>query len=92
MTTLRLPPVMRANAGGARTVDVEGDTLRAALDDLFEKHPATRSQIVDDGGELNRFVNVFVDKEDVRLGAGLDTPLAANTTVIVMPAMAGGAS
>jgi sulfur-carrier protein len=92
MSTLRLPPVMRANAGGARTVDVQGDTLRAALDDLFEKHPATRSQIVDDGGELNRFVNVFVDKEDVRLGDGLDTPLGANATVIVMPAMAGGAS
>jgi molybdopterin synthase sulfur carrier subunit len=92
MTTLRLPPVMRANAGGARTVDVQGDTLRAALDDLFAKHPATRTQIVDDGGELNRFVNVFVDKEDVRLGAGLDTPLSESATVIVMPAMAGGAS
>jgi molybdopterin converting factor small subunit len=89
--TLRLPPVMRQNAGGARTVEVAGGTLREALDDLFRKHPAVRGQIVDDQGDLNRFVNVYVDNEDVRLRDGLDTTVGDGATVIVLPAMAGGA-
>jgi molybdopterin synthase sulfur carrier subunit len=90
--TLRLPPVMRQNAGGARTVQVQGGTLREALDDLFRQHPAVRTQIIDDAGDLNRFVNVYVDNEDVRLREGLETGVAEGATVIVLPAMAGGAT
>jgi molybdopterin converting factor small subunit len=90
MATVRLPPVIRPAAGGNRTVDVDGGTLREALEDLFARYPETRSQIVDDEGDLNRFVNVFVDREDVRLREGLDTSVAEGSTVIVMPAMAGG--
>ena len=90
MPTLRLPPVLRAAAGGARTVEVDGATLRDALDDLFARYPAVRTQIVDDAGDLNGFVNVFVDNEDVRLRDGLETGLANGSTVIVLPAMAGG--
>jgi molybdopterin converting factor small subunit len=92
MATLRLPPVIRPAAGGNRTVDVDGGTLREALDDLFRRYPDTRAQIVDDAGDLNRFVNVFVDKEDVRLRDGLETAIGDGSQVIVMPAMAGGAS
>jgi len=90
MATVRLPPVIRPAAGGNRTVDVDGGTLREALEDLFARYPETRAQIVDDEGDLNRFVNVFVDREDVRLREGLDTSVAEGSTVIVMPAMAGG--
>jgi molybdopterin converting factor small subunit len=82
---------MRQNAGGARTVQVDGGTLREALDDLFRQHPSVRGQIVDDQGDLNRFVNVYVDNEDVRLRDGLDTGVDDGATVIVLPAMAGGA-
>jgi molybdopterin converting factor small subunit len=91
MVTLRLPPVLRQHAGGARTVDVEGSTLRDALNDLVERYPQMRLQLLDDAGELNRFVNVYVQNEDVRLRDGLETPVPAGSTVIVLPAMAGGA-
>jgi sulfur-carrier protein len=90
VATLRLPPVLRAHAGGARTVEVEGGTLRDALDDLFARHPGVRDQIVDETGQLNAFVNVYVDNDDVRLRDGLDTALGAASSVIVLPAMAGG--
>ena len=90
MITLRLPPVLRAQAGGARTVDVDGANLREALDDLFAKHPALREPLLDSDGDLARFVNVYVDNEDVRLRDGLDTSLRDGATVIVLPAMAGG--
>jgi molybdopterin synthase sulfur carrier subunit len=91
MITFRLPPVLRPHAGGARTVEADGATLREALDDLFVRYPAMRGQLVDDGGDLNRFVNVYVDNEDVRLREGLETGVADGSTVIVLPAMAGGA-
>jgi molybdopterin synthase sulfur carrier subunit len=90
MASFRLPPVLRPMAGGARTVEAGGDSLRAALDDLTEQHPALRSRLLDDDGEINAFVNVYVEGEDVRVGGGLDMPLAAGASVIVLPAMAGG--
>jgi sulfur-carrier protein len=90
MPSFRLPPVLRPLAGGARTVETGGDSLRAALDDLTEQHPALRSRLFDDDGEIAAFVNVYVDSEDVRVSGGLDTPLTADASVIVLPAMAGG--
>ena len=88
--SLRMPPVLRPQVGGARQVEVAGATLREALDDLFAQFPAVRDQIVDAEGQINRFVNVYVSNEDVRLGQGLDTPVPDGSTVIVLPAMAGG--
>ena len=88
--SLRMPPVLRPQVGGARQVEVTGATLREALDDLFTQFPAVRDQIVDAEGQINRFVNVYVSNEDVRLGQGLDTPVPDGSTVIVLPAMAGG--
>ena len=87
---VRMPPILRQQIGGARVVEVEGATLRDAFDDLFERHPSVRDNLVDGDGNINRFVNVYVDNEDVRLGEGLDTPIPAGGTVIVLPAMAGG--
>ena len=86
----RMPPVLRAQVGGAREVDAAGANLREAFDDLFERFPGVRDQLVDSTGELNRFVNVYVENEDVRLRDGLDTALPATGTIIVLPAMAGG--
>ena len=89
--TVRLPPVLRADVGGARTVELDapGD-LRGALSTLVDQYPGLRQKLLDGGGDLNRFVNVYVDQEDVRLGEGLDTSLRDGATVIVLPAMAGG--
>ena len=90
MASFRLPPVLRPMAGGARTVEAGGESLRAALDDLTEQHPALRSRLLDDDGEINAFVNVYVEGEDVRTLEGLDTPVHDGSTVILLPAMAGG--
>ena len=90
MASFRLPPVLRPMAGGARTVEAGGDSLRAALDDLTAQHPALRARLLGEDGEIATFVNVYVEGEDVRTLNGLDTPVAAGQTVILLPAMAGG--
>jgi molybdopterin converting factor small subunit len=87
---LRMPPILRPQVGGAREVEATGDTLADVLDDVFARFPGVREQIVDGDGNLNRFVNVYVSNEDVRLGDGLSTTVPDGSTVIVLPAMAGG--
>ncbi len=89
MTVVRVPPVLRAEAGGAREVTAEGGTVRELLEDLSERIPALGSRVYG-GGALQPFVNVYVDGEDVRTRDGLDTPVARSSTVILLPAMAGG--
>ncbi len=91
MSTVRMPPILRQAVGGAREVDATGATVRELLDDLTARYPDIKSHLFDGGGELNRFVNVYVNNEDVRLGAGLETAVTPEATVIVLPAMAGGA-
>lgn len=88
---IRMPPILRPQVGGARQVEVTGATLGEAFDDLFAQFPGVKEQIVDGAGQINRFVNVYVQNEDVRLGQGLATPVPDGGTVIVLPAMAGGA-
>jgi molybdopterin converting factor small subunit len=88
---LRMPPILRPQIGGAREVEATGSTLQEVLDDVFERFPGVRGHIIDDAGAINRFVNVYVANEDVRLGEGLATPVPDGGTVIVLPAMAGGA-
>jgi len=92
MPTVRMPPILRQAVGGAREVDADGTSVREILDDLTSRFPAIRGHLLDDAGDLNRFVNVYVNNEDVRLGQGLDTSVGADSTVIVLPAMAGGAA
>ena len=88
---VRMPPILRPEIGGAREVEASGATLQEVLDDVFERFPSVRAHLVDDGGAINRFVNVYVANEDVRLGDGLETAVPDGGTVIVLPAMAGGA-
>jgi sulfur-carrier protein len=89
MTTVRIPPTLRAETGGERQVPAAGETVRELLDDLMSRFPGLRSQLVEDE-ELATFVNVYVGGEDVRMLAGLDTPVEQGSTVILLPAMAGG--
>ena len=89
MRVVRIPPTLRNEVGGARQVEADGETVREVLDDLVERHPALAPQILQDGG-IAPFVNVYVDGEDVRTRDGLDTPVRDGSTVILLPAMAGG--
>jgi molybdopterin synthase sulfur carrier subunit len=90
MTTVRIPPTLRAETDGEREVAATGATLREVLDDVAERHPALGGRILR-GGELAPFVNVYVEGEDVRTLEGLETPVEEGATVILLPAMAGGA-
>jgi molybdopterin synthase sulfur carrier subunit len=88
---VKLPTQLRANAGGAGVVEVEGATVREALDALFAVHGELKDRLTDveDGG-LRRFVNVYVDGDDIRFGDGLDTAVADGAEITVLPAVAGG--
>jgi sulfur-carrier protein len=89
MSRIRIPPQLRGEVGGAREVPAEGGSVRELLDDLLGRFPALRHQLVEDG-DLAPFVNVYVGGEDVRTLDGLDTPVENGSTVILLPAMAGG--
>lgn len=91
MPTVRIPTPLRNATGGAATVEVEGGTLKSVIDDLEAQHPGIGERLLDDSGELRRFVNVFVDDEDVRFQEGLSTLVEEDTTVSIIPAVAGGA-
>jgi sulfur-carrier protein len=89
MSRVRIPPQLRGEVGGAREVPAEGGTVRELLDDLMDRFPALRAQLVEDD-EIAPFVNVYLEGEDVRTLDGLDTQVAHGNTVILLPAMAGG--
>ena len=90
MSTVKIPPVLRPSTGGEKEVAVEGTNVGEVLRALAEQHPATESQLFSTEGELNRYVNVYVNDEDVRVLDGLDTPVSAADTLVILPAMAGG--
>ena len=91
MPTVMIPPVLRPQTGGDAEVAAEGSTVGEVLRALAEAHPGTRSQLFADGGDLNRYVNVYLNDEDVRVLDGLDTSVGDNDTLVILPAMAGGA-
>ncbi|MGH2994885.1 MAG: pyridoxal-phosphate dependent enzyme [Gaiellaceae bacterium] len=90
MTRVRIPPTLRSEVAGVREVHASGDTLREVLSDLADRFPALGRQVLEDGNGIAPFVNVYVDSEDVRTLQGLDTPVGEGSTVILLPAMAGG--
>ena len=90
MPTVRIPTPLRPVTDGRSEVSVEGEDLRAVIAALEAAHPGIAARLLDDAGELRRFVNVFVRDEDVRFLAGLDTPVGATDTVSIVPAVAGG--
>ena len=90
MTRVRIPPTLRDAVGGAREVDASGANVRELLADLAERFPGLGSQVLENGNEIAPFVNIYVNNEDVRTLEGLETPVGDGTTVILLPAMAGG--
>lgn len=90
MSTVFIPGVLRPAVGGAKSLDLEGGSIRAVVDALVARHPSLGSQLLTEDGDLNRFVNVYVNGQDVRYLAGLDTPVAPSDEVRLLPAMAGG--
>ena len=89
MSVVRVPPVLREEAGGARQVEATGATVRELLEDLSGRMPSLGEKVYD-GSEIRPYVNVYVDGEDVRTRDGLETPVRESSTVILLPAMAGG--
>lgn len=90
MSVVWIPPVLRASVGGVKQVDVDGGSVRELVDALVARHPGLGGQLLGDGGDLNRFVNVYVNGQDVRYLAGLETPVGPADEVRLLPAMAGG--
>ena len=91
MATVRIPPVLRPSVGGEREVTAEGGNVGEVLDALASAHPDTRGQLFGAEGELNRYVNVYLNDEDVRVLDGLETAVGEGDTLVILPAMAGGA-
>lgn len=90
MSVVRIPPVLRQATGGEREIATAGSTVSEVLDSLYEQHPAVRAQLQTPDGELHKFVNVYLNDEDVRLLSWLDTEVADGDTLLILPAMAGG--
>ena len=90
MPTIKVPPVLRPQTDGEAEVSVDGDNVGDALRALAERYPETKDQLFSPEGELNRYVNVYLNDEDVRVLDGLDTAAGEADTVVILPAMAGG--
>jgi molybdopterin converting factor small subunit len=90
MATIKIPPVLRASVGGEKQVSASGDNVGDVLKDLASNHPATQDQLFSADGQLNRYVNVYLNDEDVRVLDGLETSVGESDTLVILPAMAGG--
>ena len=87
---VKIPTILRTYTDGSKTVSGDGATLGALLDDLDAHHPGLKGRLVQDDGSLHRFVNIYVNDEDVRFSGGLDTTIADGDSVTILPAVAGG--
>jgi sulfur-carrier protein len=87
---VRIPTILRSHTGGEKTVEGSGSTLGALVDDLDAKHPGLKNRLVTDEGALHRFVNIYVNDEDVRFTGALDTAVKDGDSVTILPAVAGG--
>jgi molybdopterin synthase sulfur carrier subunit len=86
---VRIPTILRTYTGGEKAVNGEGTTLAALIDDLEQRHAGIKGRLVE-GTDLRRFVNVYVNDEDVRFTGGLDTAVSDGDQVVILPAVAGG--
>ena len=92
MSVVKIPTVLRPQVGGNREVELGGTTVGEVVDALTAQYPSLKSQLLSEDGQLNRFVNVYVNGQDVRYLDGLATPVAERDEVRLLPAMAGGAA
>jgi molybdopterin synthase sulfur carrier subunit len=88
--SVHVPTALRGHVGDQAKIDVAGGTVREVLDNLVALHPALQGRLLDDAGALNKFVNVFVNDEDVRFLENLGTTVKAGDTVTLVPSIAGG--
>jgi sulfur-carrier protein len=88
---VHLPTVLRSQAGGAKTVSVDGTTIGQVLTSLVAEYPGLSGQVVNDDGTLHKFVNVYLNDDDVRYLKVLDTPVGESDEISILPAVAGGA-
>jgi MoaD family protein len=86
---VRIPTILRSYTGGEKAVDASGDTLAELVEDLESNHPGIKERLLE-GEELRRFVNVYVNDEDVRFAGGLEAPVSDGDQVVILPAVAGG--
>jgi molybdopterin converting factor small subunit len=91
MATIRIPPVLRASVGGEREITADGASVGEILHAVAQAHPETQTQLFGADGDLNRYVNVYLNDEDVRVLDGLDTAVSESDVLVILPAMAGGA-
>jgi MoaD family protein len=87
---VKIPTILRTYTGGAKSVEAKGDSLSAVIDDLDSNYPGLKGRLITGEGSLHRFVNVYVNDEDVRFTGSLETPLKDGDSVTVLPAVAGG--
>jgi MoaD family protein len=90
VSTVKIPPVLRSYTGGEKEVAAEGSSVGEVLRSLAHRHPDTERQLFGEDGSLNRYVNVYLNDEDVRVLDGLDTAVKRGDTLVILPAMAGG--
>ncbi len=90
MVTVRIPTPLRTLSGGQAEVKISAQTLRQCIEELEARFPGFKARICEDSGTVRRFINIFVNGEDVRFLAGLDTPLKPGDEVTIIPSMAGG--
>lgn len=89
--TVSIPTILRTHTGGEKTVEAKGSTVAEVIDDLESRHSGIAGRLVNDG-KLHRFVNIYVDDEDIRFAGGLEAPVGENSNVTILPAVAGGAA
>ena len=87
---VRVPTILRKHTGGARAIQGEGTTIREILGDLETRHPGLQAAIVTEAGELHRFINMYLNDEDVRFLGALETPVNDGDIISILPAVAGG--
>jgi molybdopterin converting factor small subunit len=90
MATIRIPPVLRPSVGGEKELTAGGSSVGEVLRAVASSHPQTESQLFAPDGGLNRYVNVYLNDEDVRVLEGLETAVGEQDTLVILPAMAGG--
>ena len=88
---VRVPTVLRKHTGGSKAVSGAGATVREVIDDVDKSNPGLRGAVITDGGELHRFINMYLNDEDVRFLGSLETPVRDGDVIAILPAVAGGA-
>ena len=87
---VRIPTILRKHTGGAKAVEAKGSTLREVVDELDANHPGLKGAIVTDDGGIHRFINIYLNDEDIRFSGSLETPVADGDVISILPAVAGG--